>query len=106
MNETQATVAVLSGVRLVYRKTLALDAVDLAIPAGCMVGFIGPDGVGKSSLLSLVAGARRIQQGHITVLGGDMADQRHRSEICPKIAYMPQGLGRNLYSDLSIAENI
>lgn len=106
MNETQATVAVLSGVTLVYRKTLALDAVDLAIPAGCMVGFIGPDGVGKSSLLSLVAGARRIQQGHITVLGGDMADQRHRSEICPKIAYMPQGLGRNLYSDLSIAENI
>ena len=59
MNEGRATVAALSGVTLTYRKTLALDAIDLAIPAGLMVGFIGPDGVGKSSLLSLVAGARR-----------------------------------------------
>ncbi len=106
MNEGQATVATLSGVTLTYGKTLALDAVDLAIPAGVMVGFIGPDGVGKSSLLSLIAGARRIQGGHVTVLGGDMADVGHRREVCPKIAYMPQGLGRNLYADLSIAENI
>ena len=106
MNEGQAIVATLSGVTLTYGKTLALDAVDLAIPAGVMVGFIGPDGVGKSSLLSLIAGARRIQQGHVTVLDGDMAEAAHRRAVCPKIAYMPQGLGRNLYADLSIRENI
>nr|WP_305080284.1 ribosome-associated ATPase/putative transporter RbbA [Methylovirgula sp. HY1] len=96
----------LSGIALAYGKTAALDAIDLAIPAGIMVGFIGPDGVGKSSLLSLVAGARRIQEGYLTVLGEDMAAASHRREVCPQIAYMPQGLGRNLYADLSVRENI
>src|SRR3546814_5082370 len=67
-----------------------------------MVALIGPDGVGKSSLFSLLAGARAIQQGTVEVLGGDMANRRHRETVCPRIAYMPQGLGRNLYPTLSI----
>lgn len=91
---------------LVYGKTRALGAVSLDIPAGRMVGLIGPDGVGKSSLLSLIAGARVIQQGHMVVLGGDMADARHRRAACPRIAYMPQGLGKNLYPTLSVFENV
>ncbi|WP_028714648.1 ribosome-associated ATPase/putative transporter RbbA [Paracoccus sp. J55] len=99
-------VAEIAGVSLRYRKAVALDGVTLAVPAGRMVGLIGPDGVGKSSLLSLVAGARVIQQGKIRVLGGDMGDARHRARICPRIAYMPQGLGRNLYPTLSVAENL
>ena len=48
--------------------------VTLSLPAGSMVALIGPDGVGKSSFLSLIAGARQIQTGTVTVLGGDMAD--------------------------------
>ena len=71
----------------------------LDLPAGCMVGLIGPDGVGKSSLLALIAGARRIQQGQVEVLGGDMADAGFRRAACPRIAYMPQGLGKNLLPD-------
>ena len=71
-----------------------------------MVGLIGPDGVGKSSLLALIAGARRIQQGRVDVLGGDMASRRHRHTACPRIAYMPQGLGKNLYPTLSVEENL
>ena len=98
--------AKLTGVVHRYRKTLALDEIDLDIPAGCMAGLIGPDGVGKSSLLALVAGVRKIQQGRIMVLGDDMADSRHRSRVCPRIAYMPQGLGKNLYMTLSVYENI
>jgi ribosome-dependent ATPase len=98
-------VARLTGVSLQYGQTRALDDVTLELPAGCMVGLIGPDGVGKSSLMSLVAGARRIQQGHVEVLGGDMADARFRREACPRIAYMPQGLGKNLYPTLSVFEN-
>ena len=35
-----------------------------------------------------------------------MADARHRAAVCRRIAYMPQGLGKNLYPDLSIRENI
>ena len=100
-----APVARLRDVSLVYGKTRALDAVSLDLPAGCMVGLIGPDGVGKSSLLALVAGARRIQEGQVEVLGGDIADAGFRGTACPRIAYMPQGLGKNLYPTLSVFEN-
>ncbi|WP_036036260.1 ribosome-associated ATPase/putative transporter RbbA [Bradyrhizobium yuanmingense] len=96
----------LEGVGLSYGKTRALESITLDLPAGCMVGLIGPDGVGKSSLLSLIAGARAIQQGRVHVLGGDMASARHRRNVCPEIAYMPQGLGKNLYPTLSVFENI
>jgi ribosome-dependent ATPase len=89
-----------------YRSAIGLDAVSLEIPAGSMVGLIGPDGVGKSTLLALVAGARQIQSGTVEALGGDMADPAHRRALCPRIAYMPQGLGKNLYPDLSVYENI
>lgn len=67
-----------------------------------MVGLIGPDGVGKSSLLSLISGARVIEQGNVIVLGGDMRDAKHRRDVCPRIAWMPQGLGKNLYHTLSV----
>jgi ribosome-dependent ATPase len=93
-------------VSLRYGDTVALQDISLEIPSGRMVGLIGPDGVGKSSLLALVAGARIIQQGTVEVLGGDMAQKRHRDHVCPSIAYMPQGLGRNLYPTLSIEENL
>ncbi len=102
---TAAPVARLTDVSLRYGETHALDGITLDLPAGCMVGLIGPDGVGKSSLMALVAGARRIQQGRVEVLGGDMADARFRREACPRIAYMPQGLGKNLYPTLSVFEN-
>ena len=96
----------LRGVRLHYRKVQALAGIDQDLPAGCMVGLIGPDGVGKSSLLSLIAGARQVQDGTVEVLGGDMRQRRHRDRVCPRIAYMPQGLGRNLYPTLSVEENL
>ena len=99
-------VARLRGVSHRYGRTTALDDITLDIPPGQAVGFIGPDGVGKSSLLALISGARKIQKGTVEVLGGDMADGNHRLAACRRIAYMPQGLGRNLYPDLSVTENI
>ncbi|HEY6645069.1 ribosome-associated ATPase/putative transporter RbbA [Povalibacter sp.] len=99
-------VATLAGVTLRYGKKLALDHIDLTLPSGRTVGLIGPDGVGKSSLLSLIAGARAIQTGTVHVLGGNMGSARHRRAICSDIAYMPQGLGRNLYPTLSVEENL
>ncbi|MFY3001126.1 ribosome-associated ATPase/putative transporter RbbA [Achromobacter xylosoxidans] len=101
-----APVVKLSGVSLRYGRTLALDGITLDIAAGRMIGLIGPDGVGKSSLLALIAGSRAVQDGTIEVLGGDMADKRHRDDVCPRIAYMPQGLGKNLYPTLSVEENL
>ena len=98
--------AKLEGVSLHYKDVTALDDVSLEIPGGCMVGLIGPDGVGKSSLLALISCARKIQQGHIEVLGEDISDTRIRNALLPRVAYMPQGLGKNLYPTLSVAENI
>jgi ribosome-dependent ATPase len=89
-----------------YGRASALQDLSLTLPAGSMAAVIGPDGVGKSTLLGLIAGARRRQQGRIEVLGGDMADPRHRARVCPRIAYMPQGLGRNLNMELSVRENL
>ncbi|SDI68842.1 ribosome-associated ATPase/putative transporter RbbA [Billgrantia gudaonensis] len=106
MSQEMPPVARVSALTLRYGRTTALDALDLALPAGFMVGLIGPDGVGKSSLLSLLAGARTIQEGTVTVLGGDMSTKRHRNEVGPRIAYMPQGLGKNLYPTLSVEENL
>ncbi|MBY8976849.1 ribosome-associated ATPase/putative transporter RbbA [Rhodobacteraceae bacterium NNCM2] len=98
--------ASLTGVSQRYGATAALEDVSIAVPKGSMVGLIGPDGVGKSTLLGLIAGVRRIQSGEVSALGHDMADPSRRASVCARIAYMPQGLGRNLYPTLSVYENI
>ena len=105
-NPPMTSVARIEGVSLRFGKTVALDNVSLDIPASRMVGLIGPDGVGKSSLLSLLSGARKVQEGSVHALDGDMAESRHRNAVCPRIAYMPQGLGKNLYPTLSVEENL
>ena len=89
-----------------YGKAEALSSINLAIPAGCMAGLIGPDGVGKSTLLALLAGVRKIQSGQVVTLDADMGKARHRAKTCPRIAYMPQGLGKNLYMSLTVLENV
>jgi ribosome-dependent ATPase len=89
-----------------YGKVAGLNNISLDIPSGLMVGIVGPDGVGKSTLLALVAGSKKLQEGKITVLDGDIDDVRHRRVVCPQIAYMPQGLGKNLYLELSVYDNV
>ncbi|HEY0182505.1 MAG TPA: ribosome-associated ATPase/putative transporter RbbA [Rhodopila sp.] len=99
-------IAELHRIRHRYGDILALDDVSVTIPARCMAGLIGPDGVGKSTLLALASGVRRIQDGDLRVLGGTMRDAGHLRACHPRIAYMPQGLGRNLYPTLSVFENV
>ncbi|MDD3089218.1 MAG: ATP-binding cassette domain-containing protein, partial [Candidatus Omnitrophica bacterium] len=89
-----------------YGKVKALDNISLDIPSGVVVGVIGPDGVGKSTLMALIAGSKTLQAGKLNVLGGDISDARHRNEVYPRIAYMPQGLGKNLYLELSTYDNV
>jgi ribosome-dependent ATPase len=99
-------IAEVSGATHSYGKIRALDNVSLELPSGLMAGVIGPDGAGKSTLLGLIAGARKLQTGSVTVLGGSMANARHRRAVCTRIAYMPQGLGKNLYQEISVRENL
>ena len=103
---TAATAAEIRALTHRYGEVSALDEVSLTIPAGCMAGLIGPDGAGKSTVLALIAGVRRIQAGELEVLGGDIKDAAFRRATCARIAYMPQGLGRNLYPTLSVFENV
>ena len=89
-----------------YRQTKALQDVSLQIRRCATVGLIGPDGVGKSTLLSLIAGVKIIQQGEVLVFGDSMADKHSRQSLSHRIAFMPQGLGQNLYPTLSVNENV
>lgn len=107
MNTAQDSFVVrLTDVRLTYGKVTALDGITLDFPSQKTIGIIGPDGVGKSSMLSLIAGARAIQEGTVMVLGGNMGEKKHRTTVCNNIAFMPQGLGKNLYPTLSIEEHL
>lgn len=89
-----------------YGKVTALDTLTVEIPGHVSVGLIGPDGVGKSTLMGLLAGARRPQIGAISVLGSNLTNPAALQNIRPRVAYMPQGLGKNLYKELSIHENL
>src|ERR1700758_3926827 len=101
-----AVVARVEAVSHRYGGTMALDDVTIEVPARKMVGVIGPDGVGKSTLLALISGVRTIQSGKVVVFDQNVADRAHLKSIRGRIAYMPQGLGRNLYPTLSVFENI
>jgi ribosome-dependent ATPase len=106
MSDDGRCVAAIEALTHAYDGKGVLKTIDLRIPGGCMAGLIGPDGSGKSTLLGLIAGTRRLQQGRVQVLDGDIADKAHRLQCYARIAFMPQGLGRNLYPTLSVAENL
>ena len=105
MNSSE-TIIRIKDLKHAYGKKNALEGIDLEIPSGGRTGFIGPDGVGKSTLLGVIAGLRKIRNGNVEVLSGDMRSRKHRQTVCGRIAYMPQGLGQNLYPTLSVFENI
>ena len=67
---TDTVVARVEHVTHRYGKAFALNDLTLDIPAHCMTGLIGPDGVGKSTLLALIAGVRKIQSGKVMALDG------------------------------------
>lgn len=84
------------------RKIVALRDINLAIPAGTISAFVGPDGAGKTTLLRLMAGLLRADTGSVEVLGVDA--RRDPQQIQDRISYMPQRFG--LYEDLSVQENL
>lgn len=89
-----------------YRKTTAVDGIHLNIKRGEIFGLIGPDGAGKSSLMKAIAGVLTIDGGAIEVFGVTLDSEAACERIKPRLGLMPQGLGQNLYADLSVEENI
>jgi len=89
-----------------YRKQLAVDAVSLSINAGEIYGLIGPDGAGKSTLMKAIAGVLTYDSGQLTVFGEKIDSEAAAEKVKNRIGFMPQGLGLNLYGDLSVEENI
>jgi ABC-2 type transport system ATP-binding protein len=62
-----------------YGRTVALDAVDLAIPGGQILALLGPNGAGKTTAISLMLGLRRPTAGQARLFGLDPRDRRARS---------------------------
>lgn len=89
-----------------YKKLDAVKGVDLDIRRGEIYGLIGPDGAGKSSLMKAIAGVLSYEGGQIDVFETLVDSERAAERIKGRIGFFPQGLGQNLYGDLSVEENI
>lgn len=89
-----------------YGAVTAVDALDLTVGRGEIFGLIGPDGAGKSSLMKAAAGVLAFEGGQLEVFGVALDSERACERIKARIGLMPQGLGQNLYPDLSVEENI
>ena len=89
-----------------YKKKLAVNNVDLSVQRGEIYGLIGPDGAGKSTLLKAIAGVLSFEKGALEVLSVNVDSEASAEKIKGRLGFMPQGLGLNLYGDLSIEENI
>jgi ABC-2 type transport system ATP-binding protein len=89
-----------------YHKQVAVDGVDLTIHPGEIYGLIGPDGAGKSSLMKAIAGVLAFESGSLEVFGTQVDSERTAELVKGRLGFMPQGLGLNLYRDLSVEENI
>ncbi len=89
-----------------YRRRSALEGVDLTVRRGEIHGLIGPDGAGKSTLMKAVAGVLTFQAGEIEVYGVKIDSEAAAERVKDRIGFMPQGLGSNLYPELSVEENI
>jgi ABC-2 type transport system ATP-binding protein len=85
-----------------FKKTRAVDSLDLAIQPGELFGLVGPDGAGKTTTLRLLAGLLDITSGSAKVAGYDLAQQAE--SIKSKIGYMAQQF--SLYGELSVVENL
>lgn len=89
-----------------YKRHKAVSGVDLTIKKGEIYGLIGPDGAGKSSLMKAIAGVLSYEGGTVEVFGTPVDSERAAEAVKPRLGFLPQGLGLNLYPELTVDENI
>ena len=85
-----------------FGKRTVVDDVDLAVATGEIVGFLGPNGSGKTTTIRMICGLLRPDAGEGTVLGLDVRTQS--AAIKRQVGYMTQRF--SFYEDLTIAENL
>jgi len=89
-----------------FKKIEAVKGINFEVKKGEIFGLIGPDGAGKSTIMKIIAGVMSFEEGEVEVLGKDFKKEKEAEKAKGKIAFMPQGLGLNLYPTLSVEENI
>ncbi len=89
-----------------YGKRTAVASVALEVRRGEIYGLIGPDGAGKSTLMKAIAGVLSFDAGEVVVFGTLLVSEAAAELVKDRLGFMPQGLGLNLYPELSIEENI
>jgi ABC-2 type transport system ATP-binding protein len=82
--------------------SIALDHIQAEFPLGQMIGLVGPDGAGKTTLIRLLTGLLLPSSGNVCIGGYDTATQAEK--IQEMTSYMPQRFG--LYEDLTVMENL
>lgn len=106
MLNNEPPVARVSGFIKRYRKHEAVRGVDLTIKKGEIYGLIGPDGAGKSSLMKAIAGVLSFEGGEVEVFGTPIDSEQAAERVKHRLGFLPQGLGLNLYPELTVEENI
>lgn len=81
---------------------IALEDVSLEVYAGELVGLIGADGAGKSSLMKIVLTLEHFDSGSANVMGFSLGESKR--EIRSRVGYMPEMF--SLYPDLTVEENL
>ena len=104
--ESQPVIVRVTGFGKSYGKHSAVRELDLEVRRGEIYGLIGPDGAGKSSLMKAIAGVLSYDRGEVEVFGVKVDSETSAERIKGRLGFLPQGLGLNLYPDLSIEENI
>ena len=92
----------MAGVTRRFNDTLAVDAIDMIIPRGSVVGVIGPSGSGKTTTIRMITGSLGPTEGTVEVLGEKPSQFSRRTR--ERIGYMPQLF--SLYPDLTVSENV
>jgi ABC-2 type transport system ATP-binding protein len=101
-NDAPALAAKLVGLRKMFGPVAALDGITAELPRGLILGLVGPDGAGKTTLIRLLAGLMEPAAGTVEVLGRSPLAEGGLTQA--EVGYMPQRFG--LYEDLSVLDNL
>jgi ABC-2 type transport system ATP-binding protein len=97
-----ATVIEISGLTKSFGDKVVVNNVDLTVNRGEIVGFLGPNGSGKTTTIRMICGLLRADSGSGTCLGYDIRKQADL--IKNEVGYMTQRF--SFYEDLTIRENL